>query len=274
MYGDPGLRPLGDVDLLVKPRDKDGFKQLLLKDGFRIPVPVYPDLLEKDAITIDLHTHLLNVERIRTRRFLFPGDLSPMWKRATPFFAGQGGLLRLDPTDNFVALSAHALKHSYSRQIWLADLNESLQGCISDSCEWEKLMERIYFWRQERVVLYALLLVEGMFGLKVPQSVKDYLRVSRLNALEKHLIRLMLEGFSSAHLCNILWPFNIKGLGNQLMFAKETIFPRGEIMTQIFPHNSSTKAIYVKRTLSGITSVCESFLRALSFSLKSGRKGR
>ncbi|MBW1798292.1 MAG: nucleotidyltransferase family protein, partial [Deltaproteobacteria bacterium] len=111
LYQDPGLRQLGDMDLMVKPGDKDRLKELLCQAGFCTPYPNYPDILFKSDVLIDIHTHVLNLDRIKSRRYLFPEDLGPMWERAIPLFGQADGLLILDPCDNFIALAAHALKH-------------------------------------------------------------------------------------------------------------------------------------------------------------------
>jgi hypothetical protein len=272
VYGDPGLRPLGDADLMVKPGHKWRLKALLLEAGYRMPVFLYPDLFHKDGIWLDIHTHILSLDRIRSRRYLFPEDLTSMWERAIPFSDQSNGLLVLDPYDNFIALAAHALKHSYSRLIWLADLHESLLKWTKNPAGWEGMVERTRFWQQERVVLYGLLLLEGIFDLEVPLWVKGYLGIQRLSVLEKHVIRLKLRGFSSGELCYALWLCHIKGAGKKLEFLRETLFPRGEIMAQIFPQKSaqSNGLVYPKRAVNTLNLFCENLRQALKFSFRAG----
>jgi hypothetical protein len=269
LYGDLGVRQLGDVDLMVRPVDKERLKKLLLEMGYRPDSTVYPDLFRKKELWLDLHTHILNLDRIRARRYLFPEDLSEMWIRAQPFFDHTNTLLRLDPFDNFIALAAHALKHSYSRIIWLADLNESLLNWGNDSEAWRELVDRIRLWQQEKIVLYAIILLDGFFDLKVPYWVKNELGLQNLNLWEKYLLRLKLKGFSSAELCNGLWLCSIAGLWKKLEFIKETIFPRDEIMTQIFSENRSRNRLtYVKRCVMALATLWNNLALALSFSFK------
>lgn len=272
VYGDPGLRQLGDADLMVKPGHKQRLKELLLQAGYRTPDPTYPDLLYKADVLIDIHTHILNLDRIRNRCHLFPENLTLMWERATSFFDQTDGLLRLDPYDNFIALAAHALKHSYSRLVWLADLHESLLRWIKNPDGWERMVERTRFWQQEKVVLYALILMERIFDLKVPLWVKCDLGIQRLNILEKHAIRLKLRGFSSGELCYALWLCNIKGTGKKLEFIRETVFPSGEIMAQIFPLKSGAgnRLVCPKRIVNTIILLCKNLRKALAFSFRAG----
>ena len=238
--------------------------------GYTAPYPFYPDLLYKNDILIDIHTHVLNLERVRSRRYLFPEDLTPMWEKATPMFNRHNGLLILDPYDNFVALAAHALKHSYSRLIWLADLHECLLKCANNTKGWKEMVERARFWRQERVVLYSLVLVEKIFCLDVPSWVKHQLGINRLGMLERHLIRLKLRGFSSSILCHVLWLINIKRAGDKLKFIKETVFPAGDIMAQIFGQRPQhiKGAVYAKRLGKAVIIMCEDLYKALRFSFR------
>ncbi len=274
LYQDPGLRQLGDMDVMVKPGDKDRLKELLCQAGFSSPYPNYPDILFKSDVLVDIHTHVLNLDRIKTRSYLFPENLGPMWERATPMFDRVDGLLILDPCDNFIALAAHALKHSYSRLIWLADLHECLTELAKNPNRWQEMAARARLFRQERVVLYALILVEEIFGLKIPYRVKRELGIHKLGMLEKYLIRLKLRGLSSNELCIALWLFNIKGVGKKLKFMKENLFPKHEIMAQIFDKSSRTTnaSVYAKRIGQGITLVSENIRRALALSFGSGKR--
>ena len=275
VYGDPGFRPLGDVDLMVKSSHKGRLKGLLWEAGYTMPAPIYPDLLCKDGIWVDIHTHILNLSRIQSRRYLFPEDLSPMWERAILFSDKSRGLLILDPYDSFIALAAHALKHSYSRLIWLVDLHESLLKWVRNPDGWEGIVERTQFWQQEKVVLYSLIQMERIFDLKVPLWVKHDLGIQRLNILEKHLIRLKLRGFSSEELCYGLWLCNIKGAGRKFSFFRETIFPRDDIMAQIFPPKSGTgnRLVYPKRIINAVISLWKNLRQALTFFFRAGGNG-
>ena len=272
LYQDPGLRQLGDMDLMVKPGDKDKLKELLCQAGFCTPYPNYPDIFFKADVLIDIHTHVLNLDRIKSRCYLFPENLVPMWENAIPLFDQANGLLILDPCDNFIALAAHALKHSYSRLIWLVDLHELFVKWANNANVLDEVIGRARFWHQEKMVLYALILLERIFGLKIPYRIKRELGIHKLGVLEKHLIRLKLRGLSSNELCIALWLFNIKGIGKKLKFIKENLFPEDEIMDQIFDKNSRTNktSVYTKRIGQGIILMSENIRRVLALSFGSG----
>jgi hypothetical protein len=194
---------------------------------------------------MDIHTHILNMDRIASRKYLFPRDLTALWESAVPVSEKLPLLLRPAPVDNFIVLAAHALKHSYSRLIWLVDLHELLLNGL----DWQELTARARFWRQERVVLYALVLLEGMFHVNIPSAVRNDLGASRLNGLEKHVLRLTMRGFSSEQACFALWLSNIEGIPNKIRFVRESAFPEHRIMMQVIPAGSGRtgRMDYVKR---------------------------
>ncbi|MBW1911799.1 MAG: nucleotidyltransferase family protein [Deltaproteobacteria bacterium] len=271
VYKEPGLRQLGDMDLMIRPDHKHGLKEILWQAGYLAPDKRYPDLLYKEEVWVDIHTHILNLDRIGSRRYLFPEDLSRLWERAVPFFEQSPGLLALDPFDNLIALAAHALKHSYSRMIWLVDIHESLLKWASGPDGWEIVVKRSQSWSQERILLYALILLERTFGLKIPYRVKYELGIDSLSILEKHLLSLSLRGFKSRELCYALWLCNIKGAGNKIKFIKETVFPRDEIMDQIFDHGSGhiKVASCARRFGKAITVMGKGLYQALRLSFRS-----
>lgn len=205
IYRLPGLRPAGDMDILIKEEDHSAIAALLEEKGFCIPNPVYPNNFFKDGIWLDLHTHILNLDRIQNRRYIFPMDLSALWNRAVPLFQSFNGLLRPDPIDNVILLSAHIIKHGYSRIIWIADLNESLENLITAPNGWNDIIERAVQWQQEKILLYGLTILEGILKRHIPLEIKNRLGYPRLSGFEKYLLRLRINGriFSGYHVA--LW---------------------------------------------------------------------
>ena len=273
LYPDPGLRQLGDVDLMVKPGHEKQLEAILWQAGYRATDPVYPDLLSKGEILIDIHTHLLNLDRIKNRRYIFPKDLSPMWERAIPFFQESDAFLRPDPRDNLIALAAHILKHGYSRLIWLVDIHEWIIKWARTPEDWKGVVDRARSWRQERPVLYALILVEGIFDLQIPLWVKEGLGLHGLTLFEKHLLRLRLGGFRSKGLTLGLWLCSIEETSEKLKFLKETVFPRDEIMAQMFEETGASKGSrYAKRIQETVMILVSDFSRILTASYRRGGK--
>jgi hypothetical protein len=265
LYPDPGLRPLGDMDILVKPSDRNRIPLLLAELGFGVPDPEYPNIFYNNRHWLDIHSHALNLDRVNTRRYLFPSDLTLLWESATLQAENSSHLLIADPRDNVVLLSAHALKHAYSRLIWLVDLHESILKLVaSDKNGWDAMVSRAQRWHQEKSVLYGLIMLQGTFGFNSPKWVLKTLGIHRLTAAEKYLLRLKRKGFTSSLWCPLMNLFSIKGIGNRLKFGWENLFPRQDVMAQIFVNHpgKSRAMLMVPRTIYFLKSIWMDALQA------------
>jgi hypothetical protein len=233
IYDIPGVRPMGDLDLLVKSSQRDQVIPILKAIGYSVPNPVYPNNLIKNGMWLDIHTHILNLDRIESRKHIFPNNLSSLWNRAVAMFPSTKGLLKPDPIDNIILLAAHTLKHGYSRMIWLTDLYESITKYVAVPDKWDQLIERTQYWEQEKPVLYGLIVLEGTLGQRVPLSVKRGLGYDKLGVFEKRTLKLNIKGVPLPGYGIVLWFFAIKGIRKKIEFTIETMFPRNDIMSQI-----------------------------------------
>lgn len=105
-----GLRPACDLDLLI-PRGAT--------DAFRAALGIPPIGIRQSGVMVDLQENLVGAERIALRARAFRFDLAEVWERSEPFGPG---LRVLDPEHRFLHLAVHALKHGYSRLVWVLDL--------------------------------------------------------------------------------------------------------------------------------------------------------
>jgi len=251
-YPHPGCRPMGDIDLLV-PEDRwRTVVDLLKTDGYRQTEARYPHLLSKGGLQLDLHTHVMNLDRIRSRRYLFPEDLTALWRHARPYSdtGSPYGLQLPDPLDNFIALAAHALKHSYSRAIWLIDLVLLLSIIEADGGGIPALMERARFWRQEKSLAYAGTLLASLFGRAASLAAAATQAAGGLSRMERHLLKMRGRGVVSGALAIALSACMIQRLRPRLAFVRETVMPSPEVMGQVF--NASPDSLGPRHSLTRI----------------------
>jgi hypothetical protein len=231
LYEDLCLRPLGDVDLLVADDQKHDFIRMLVECGYAPAAGHYPNLMRKENLCIDLHTHIL--ERLDRLQVLFPKKFVCVFRqRSAPL---HGRCVRVaDPIDNLLALCCHALKHGYSRLIWLVDLHELLLALEKTTPKvWDEICARARAWRQEKSLLYALILLEAVFGLAVPAAVKKTLGLARLGCLEKYMLRLRARGFRSPYLPHVLYLHMTDGIAAKADFLREALYPEAATMSQV-----------------------------------------
>jgi len=226
IYQDPGLRPLSDIDLWVLPRDRDRLLAVLSGLGFE-ENPLVPGVLRRGAVLVDVHTHLDWAERIPATRFLFaldPEEIQGSCRRIT--WDGLQ-LSCLGGHDQVIYLTVHAVKHNLERLIWLADIQRLTAAW--QASDWEEFRQRARQIGQERVPALLAHLRQELFGMSTPAAATAGLTLS---AGQRYLLRMRKRGplpkWSSLALLTA---------GNrvrQLEFALESMFPRPEVLRQVF----------------------------------------
>ena len=236
VYLDIGLRPMEDIDLMVRPENLDDLTRILDDMGFS-PNQGYPNTYRRGIISIDLHTDFLSTHRIRNRREIMNVQYEDVWTRAIPVRDNDSSLFRLSLYDNLISLSSHLLKHGFRRLIWFVDIKESIER-NNEKFDWLDLIQHFRRVRAERIMLYFLLLAKHLLEMNVPDHVLNSFGKNNLSAFEKYVLRLRLVNAPLGLTTEVLWLFQIRGWGKRIQFITENIFPKKEIMNQIFPSSS------------------------------------
>ncbi len=174
-YGNLALRPFGDLDVLVYPRDAPAARDLLLGHGYH-PPPGWTMRLEAfsletlgqlplrrgDGLLVELHTALL------PRSFSFALDLEELWPRRRTVDLLGTEVQALAAEDLLLLLCAHGAKHLWQRLMWVADVAELLKACPG-LC-WQEVHERARRLRAERMLLLGLGLARHLLGAPWPAA--------------------------------------------------------------------------------------------------------
>jgi hypothetical protein len=225
-YPDPGVRPLSDIDLWVHPDHRERLYAALRRLNFREAIQI-PGLFQRDSILIDVHAELGGAERIGARRFIFSTGLDTIYEACRRIGWDQQELLCLDPCDQVVYLTVHAIKHNLERLVWLADLQRLTAGWRV--AEWEKLRRRARQLGQKKVLAVLVYLRQSLFGMRTPLTACEQLN---LTALDRYLLRIRKRGplpkWSSLAL------LSAGRCLQRIEFVLESMFPRPEILRQVF----------------------------------------
>lgn len=243
VYDDVGLRPLTDVDLWVWKEDYPAMVNVLGRLGYERDA-IYPTTFRRGATTLDLHTHVLWADRIRTRRNLINADEADILARARCIQVEGEEALCLDPSDQFLYLALHLLKHRASRLIWLVDLKSLVREWGEP--DWKALVERARELGQEKTVVCMLYLLRGILGFPVPESLKA---LAGVGPLEKKLLQPRIEGMALQPWAPAFLYLSATGPIRGLPMLLESLFPRTEILRQMFPeaHDLGALRLYLKR---------------------------
>lgn len=161
LYPSPGLRDMGDLDLLVRRsalRDADAALRRL---GYAPEIE--PELLggstlnaveywRDGAMPVHLHWHVTNAS---LPHFMVRIDADELWRDA------RGGVLA--PHHLLVTLCEHALKHSFAELIHLTDIELASRGV-----DWTLAAETARRWGLEAALHFAVILLRDLAGVESP----------------------------------------------------------------------------------------------------------
>lgn len=220
-YQDPGLRPMEDLDILVRPEDREAFTRMLAGAGYS-PRRDRDNMFSRGETTIDLHVHALNTDRVPGRTGLFPAGMDPVWEGAVPLGPGSHSLYRPGDETFILLLCQHALKHSFSRLIWLADIRQMLSG--KNARFHDALSREASRLSQEKALGYCLYLLHGLLGFRVPAEL--YGLTARLGSLERRLLAASFSGEARPLSGELLSLLALARARERARFAAGVLFPR------------------------------------------------
>ncbi len=186
LYPNPAIRPMFDIDLLVKREDLKGAHEILRNAGYRTvggkpPRPdhgyYYDAPYRKESgspVLLELHWDLGEKNRYRI-------NVTPIWNRAVR--SNQGPYLEMDDDDTFLYLALHFFKHYlFKRLIWICDLHE---WTVRKAIHWERVVERARSQSIATFLLYTVILLEDFYQAPLPVE-KD--RIIRVGPIRKKIL--------------------------------------------------------------------------------------
>ena len=248
IYKDIGLRPLTDIDLWVLPGNRNAIDDELTALGFKHD-RLYPNTFRKDSIIVDINTHILWADRIKSRQLLINDIQEQLFNDCrTIAFEGEKAYCLSRP-DQILYLSMHVIKHYADRLIWLVDLKNLLRDW--QASDWQLLFNRSREIGQEKVIHYIMFVLGHLFDCKLPPDKYIDSSASSLNHLEKLVLQKRLSGKSLPVWSPLLFFTTGKSFRKKAAFIAESLFPRPEVLRQVFANTPDLKVwqLYLKRAL-------------------------
>ena len=235
LYKDSALRPIRDVDVLVRPAHIPKVERVLATIGFTSH-RYYPHLFSRKGLSIDLHQDLANLSRISSRRYVFRIDYDTLWKRAEPIYPHNLHLLTLCLPHQLIILSAHLVKHSFERLIWAVDIKELIKSCRG-GIDFPSLIEEAQRFNLLKPLLYTMTYLKEVMGLELGDEETIYFdRMKReFNSLEREILRLLAQGEKLERFGDLLLACSVPRLRERFVFLWETSFPRPRVIGEVFP---------------------------------------
>ncbi|MBU4577169.1 MAG: nucleotidyltransferase family protein [Desulfarculus sp.] len=256
IYGDIALRPMCDVDLLVKKENLVSAGKILLGLGYE---PYYaaweknlethhhlPPFTNARGTTIELHWNIVTPDSpIRV-------NIEELWERAGLVNICDIEVGVLSPEDLFLHLCTHACSHIKSGfpLISLCDISGLLKRS-GDNFDWQLAIGKSYQWGSNRCVYLMLLLAQKLLELAPPNNVMANLKPNDfqhyfVNEIEEHIFNISpldpLLGLANDQFAKIK---KIKGVKGKARAVLKRAFPPREDIVRTYSVDISNPKIYL-----------------------------
>lgn len=247
IYGDTSLRPMEDIDILVKKEDWPLIREALTKLGYTNEENL--DLLDLENLSpVPMERHIAyenkNGTKLEIKFYLFSLDFPDFthpeeyWQEAIVQKIAQTEVLTLCPEDQFLYLVSRLINVGFRHLLWFCDLKEFL--LYYPKIDWEKIEEKARKRKVTTTLYYTLTTLKEEFCVNsLPVGILERIRPSYFRRkLFEWFFGYKNTGFRQpikTHLypnplianCLFLGKFsaNIKDIFKMLRYAFKVIFP-------------------------------------------------
>ena len=247
IYPDIALRPMTDIDLLIKKEDLAKCEKplsslnYLVHPGFRkiLDTPPSPYLnavvckkLTSPFVSLHLHWHILNYTFSPGYGYISNLDIDSIWQEAELTKIDNVEVLRMAPHHLLLHLSEHHLKHYFDRLILLTDI-DSLLNYYRGTFNWERTLRNAFEFNFSRVLFYTLYIVSHILGTVVPKDILFRLKPNRTSRFENKFIDSILTRKPSRNLSFFMFLGMNKGAARKIRFISRTILPHPRYIFQL-----------------------------------------
>lgn len=239
VYGNPALRPMSDLDLLIRKEDFMKAERQLLALGYSLSAIEFPKWwAERFAgkrlyakgnnlpiYVVEVHWHITNYIWIRSDGR--QAEVDRIWNKAQIVRIAGVNTLSLSVEDLILHISIHlAIQHFNFRLIWLRDIGELIRYC-QERINWQEIIDRARQLGIERPMHYTLKCSQELLKAQVPDKVLAELKPPHTNSLENRffgwLISMSEKKMDDMKL--LYQYFKIPGIGEKIRFLLGLTFP-------------------------------------------------
>jgi hypothetical protein len=233
IFGNPGLYPSSDLDILVRPSDLEGTKRALLEAGYREDRGTDEEDMLRGTYHLTFQNDRYVVEVHWTLAFRYFDIPSGFWWEDTGVMEYEGTEMRTLSAERYMLYTVFRLYRHAFRPLRFFVLIAEIIRKYRDEIVWEKLTSFAQTYRMERLLLFTLRLLKETLGAEVPEEI-----LRRPVFGYRFLKRLVLSGLFSEvkriHLRMLLYTF-----------LQESPFDTaGVVLRRVFPLPSEIRLRY------------------------------
>jgi len=246
IYGNPALRPMSDVDLLVKNEDlyqiDEQLKKLRYSPADRAVDDIdftstYLTTLDyrnpaKNAPSFHVHWHFVN-STIPNESYIGHIKMDDIWRDAVKTNIADTETWVMAPHHLIIHLSEHALRvtHSLNKLIYFCDIDRAI-NYYEKSLDWDLLVRDTIRFNLNKMVYTTLYFSRYFIKAEIPEDVLLKLKPKKFSIPEKIFMRKAAENKRTPGLSYLIHLSMNKGLAKKMKFVGRTLFPPKDILAQ------------------------------------------
>jgi hypothetical protein len=260
VYGNPALRSMVDIDLLVHKDDLGRAMEILESQGYkqhkhlaleadRTVIHHLPPLVKPGAVGIELHWTLVSPFGPLAKQIdPFAIDLDQVWQRAQAVTLAGVETQVLSPEDLLLHLCVHLAYHHWF-QIGLrglCDVAQVVQHCEGQGLNWERVQRTALQWRVSRCVYMALALSRELLAMPIPDHVLAALEPPDMDHRLTAQARLqVLNPQAQSSTTNVTHVWQAKRWQDKVQGLLAVAFPDRQLMATMYPAPARSVRIYL-----------------------------
>jgi len=252
VYKDAGLRPMGDIDIMVKKEDLHKAEELLLKMGYtksreidieqicKVSQHISPFRDPKGIKHLEIHWTIVRPTSP------FNIDIEGLWKRAKTVKINGTDVLVLSMEDLLLHITLHLYLHHFS-PLGLkpfCDISTVVNN-YAHEIDWDQLRFRACEWGTDRCLYLTLCLSKEILRANIPDRILDALKPDILNErifLQAKKLIFSFEKQKPVIFADKFHPDN--SLLKKISFIFQRIFISPKMLADIYSLPASSKGVY------------------------------
>jgi len=275
IYGNIALRPMSDIDLLIKEEDLAHTDRLLEMLGYRSADRSVDDIdftsaylttldyrnTSDNSLSFHIHWHFVN-STIPNESYVKNIKMENIWRDAEKTNIANTETLVMAPHHLLIHLSEHALRvtHSLSKLSFLCDIDQAI-SFYAEEIDWDRLIDESYRFNLSRMVYLSLYFTSKFLGTPIPEDVLSKLRPKRFSLGEKIFMNRISNNKRFTGLSYLVHLSMNKGLFKKMKFVVRTFFPPRQFIAQrsYIPLSEVSWIHYLRRTNEVFSRLFKSF---------------
>lgn len=266
IYKNAALRPMTDVDILIRKDDLPKANDLLAALGYQEP-PSYQDFLNNKSVSpinsimyfskdpgrvpVHIHWHIINstwpLERL-VRRI----DMGRLWAATMPVTIGETETLTLSSEHLLIYIAHHSFHHCFDRPSMVTDITETMR-CYKDLIDWNIVREEAKRFGLGMITYAAIKCASKISGYGREEAKR--IKPPDIGFLERKILNRLEETSPDYRLVYLTYLLTQASFAGRLGFIFSTVFPARLVISGNLriPLSRVRPADYLNRVLGGVS---------------------